>query len=87
MKIFRIHFEDHGQDFLTWDVNIETGKVVDCAPFQSSIWCGGTVDNVDNLETGGQVEYTVKYGHESLLINYPIEDIEALEVEEVKDGE
>lgn len=35
----KIHFEDNGQDFLWWTLNKE-GLVVDCGPFQKSIWEG-----------------------------------------------
>jgi hypothetical protein len=79
MKIFRIHFEDHGQDFLTWDVDIITGKVVDCQPFQAEIWCKCTVVNVDDLQVGGKVDFETR--DEMLTMKYEISDIEALEVE------
>lgn len=40
-SVLRIQFEDNGQDFLHWDVHPDTGKVLDCQPFQYSIWCDG----------------------------------------------
>ncbi len=33
-----VHLEDHGQDFLEWD--IEDGKVIACRPFQEWFWKG-----------------------------------------------
>ena len=39
--VIRITFEDSGQDFTRWDVHPETGKVLDCQPFQYQIWCDG----------------------------------------------
>jgi hypothetical protein len=37
----KIHFEDHGQDFL-WFIVDETGKVQDAGPFQGWLWAGKT---------------------------------------------
>ena len=40
--LYTIHFEDHGQDFLEWDVDA-TGFVVGCRPMQAGVWCGRMV--------------------------------------------
>jgi hypothetical protein len=40
-RVTRITFEDNGQDFTHWDVHPETGKVLDCQPFQYDFWCDG----------------------------------------------
>lgn len=45
--ITTVHFEDHGQDFLEWDVD-ENGTVTDCRPFQASTWVGTTHVQVDD---------------------------------------
>lgn len=42
-KIITIEFEDHGQDFLEWDIEFThsdyaLGKVIDSRPFQKDIW-------------------------------------------------
>ncbi len=81
MKIFRLHFEDQGQDFLTWDVDVETTKVVGCAPFQASIWCGNTVVNIDDVVLGltDKVEFET-FDFEQLTLKYPVVEVEALEV-------
>ena len=43
MKII-IHFEDNGQDFLSWTCDA-TGMIVDAAPFQAWLWKGAKVIN------------------------------------------
>lgn len=58
-----IHFEDHGQDFLEWDLDVN-GKVIECRPFQAGIWCGRYVVNHTSLRKGGRVildDMTLKY--------------------------
>jgi hypothetical protein len=40
MSAIRIHFEDKGQDFTWWEVDAETGLVVDCGPCQAWAWVG-----------------------------------------------
>ena len=68
-----IHFEDHGQDFLTWEVNSE-GVVVDCQPFQAFAWCGRKVSNLHELAVGTQVKLDgIKPG--DYVLKYPIESI------------
>ena len=39
--IIRVEFEDNGQDFLQWDVDAKSGLIVDCQPFQYTLWCNG----------------------------------------------
>jgi hypothetical protein len=46
-----ITFEYHGQDFLEWDLDA-AGKVIECRPFQASLWCGRHVVNHKSLKTG-----------------------------------
>jgi hypothetical protein len=43
-----IHFADHGQDFLEWDIDAE-GNVIDSRPLQAWIWVGAKVA-IDFLE-------------------------------------
>lgn len=54
-----IIFEDNGQDFLEWDID-EEGKVVDCRPFQSAIWCGYRVLFPEQLEASDTVYVETK---------------------------
>lgn len=49
-----ITFEDHGQDFLEWDLDT-AGKVIECRPFQAGIWCGRHVVNHKSLKKGAYV--------------------------------
>lgn len=63
-----IEFEDKGQDFLTWEIN-EDLNVIDCWPFQSSIWEGCKVHAIPSpgefvtIETKGSATgpMTIKY--------------------------
>lgn len=41
-----IIFEDHQQDFLEWDIDVD-GMVVTCRPFQGWVWEGRKVVNPD----------------------------------------
>jgi hypothetical protein len=75
-----IHFQDHGQDFLEW--NIEKGKVVGCRPFQASIWCGSKVHN-RSLKVGDQVRITPPALRERMVLRYPIERIDTKRRKEV----
>jgi len=36
---YRIHFEDHGQDFLRWDVDAN-GVITDSQPYMAGTWVG-----------------------------------------------
>jgi len=67
-----VYFEDHGQDFLEWD--IEDGKVVGCRPFQGWLWKGKQVHNTsiqpgDFLVISGKdgVRLTMKYAVEKVV--------------------
>jgi len=74
-----VHLEDHGQDFLEWD--IENGIVVACRPFQGWFWEGTKVHNID-IQPGDILEITLK-GGERTTLNYPAERVEAREAKEV----
>lgn len=63
-----IHFEDHGQDFLEWDIDAD-GNVLACRPFQGSLWCRCLVLNPD-LANGDYVQIRNPWG-ETSNINYP----------------
>lgn len=52
-----VTFEDHGQDFLTWTIDPE-GNIIDCQPFQFSIWSKFRVTNEGRFEVGGYVHCT-----------------------------
>jgi len=70
--VITVHFEDHGQDFLEWD--IKDGVVVDCRPFQGWIWNGTKVHNTD-IQAGDILQITTPDGMERTL-KYPVEEVE-----------
>lgn len=77
LGIITIEFEDRQQDFLEWDVDLETGKVLDCRPFKAHVWCGFYVNEPDFLKIGDHVQVSeLSFGRVSTqgfkLINYPI---------------
>ncbi len=65
-----VYLEDHGQDFLEWD--IENGKVTGCRPFQGWLWIGTKVHNTI-IQPGDILEITLKGGRTTL--NYPVERV------------
>lgn len=46
-----LEFEDHGQDFLRWELDAK-GNVIGCEPFQASQWVGGMVLGFRELKVG-----------------------------------
>lgn len=65
-----VYFEDHGQDFLEWD--IEGGKVVGCRPYQEWLWKDTPVHNT-SIRPGDILKITVN-GKRTTL-NYPVERV------------
>lgn len=67
MKRYKLHLEDHGQDFL-WFV-VEGGRVIDAGPFQAKLWVGKLAtrtrfapgDTIFLKDTGGQSVYSLRY--------------------------
>lgn len=81
MKIFRIHFEDHGQDFLTWHVT-EEGKVIYCEPMQMWLWSKVEVKNVAGLMVGSLVTYTAPFlSRDGSEIRYPIAKVDVFDTD------
>lgn len=66
-----IIFEDHGQDFLEWD--IKDGIVVECRPFQGWLWNGTKVHNT-NIRPGDILKITGRDGMRRTL-NYRVEKV------------
>ncbi|PRY90615.1 hypothetical protein [Mongoliibacter ruber] len=83
-KIKRLHFEDHGQDFLWWDLD-KDGTVVNCGPFQQSIWIGSKLVNYSEtvLKTGDRIFFVTNRNPDLMQLRYPIENIEEMEVTDV----
>lgn len=47
----RIHFEDDGQDFLSWLVD-DQGYVIESEPFQTWVWAGYQVLALNTVRRG-----------------------------------
>lgn len=75
--IQRITFEDRGQDFLWWEVDMETGRVVGCGPFQGSHWAGGRVSvDVKTLQIGSRPRYfSPTWGEDGAVLRYEIVEV------------
>lgn len=72
----KITFEDHGQDFLTWQLD-NNGIVVESQPFQAAQWCGVQVDVPRALQAGDIVSFRRPEDGRTRTIRYPIAKIEA----------
>ncbi len=67
-----VTFEDNGQDFLTWLIS-PYGLILECKPFQASIWCKHTV--ITKVFTPGKHLVTSLDG-ETLTIKHKIAKVE-----------
>lgn len=74
-----LHFTDHGQDFLRWELDAK-GKVIGCEPFQGSVWKGKVVMFPDRLRAGHTV-YFRSQGESTAAdsIRYPLERVDRAE--------
>jgi len=77
-----IHFEDHGQDFLEWDVD-EHGVVTDSRPYQAWCWKGSVL--INNAEPGGLVAYVSTGDGARHTIRYPVSKVVTRLAAEVAD--
>lgn len=75
MTIRTLYFEDHGQDFLEWDV-ADDGFVLDSRPFQASVWVGNYVDVIEDEEGKTWAEISGWACSGVSRINYPVARIE-----------
>lgn len=66
--VYTIHFEDHGQDFLEWDVD-GAGLVVGSRPYQAGIWCGCKVIGTPHP---GKLVVIQRARAADASINYPV---------------
>ena len=76
--MIRVHLEDHGQDFLVWD--IKDGVVVESYPYQGWLWNGTKIIN-DEFGPGDQLVIQPPNSAVTTL-NYPVEKIEHIPDEE-----
>jgi len=76
--VIRVHLEDHGQDFLRWD--IKDGVVVESYPYQGWVWNGV---KIINEEFGPGDKLIIQRGDSAVMtLNYPVEKIEHVPDEE-----
>ncbi len=67
-----VTFEDHGQDFLEWDID-EHGRVADSRPLQASVWCGA---RLQALPVAGQcLSYRSPTDDQVHRIRYPVKKV------------
>jgi hypothetical protein len=69
-----VHFEDHGQDFLRWDVD-EKGVVTASYPFQSDLWAGCVL--VDNAKPGQRLRIFSHTLRREMTVAYPVTKVVA----------
>lgn len=80
-KVLIIEFEDHGQDFLSWTVDLNTWQVVDSKPLMSKIWNGTQVVFPKHIIPGDYVEFISNHDGEKRTCKYPVEKVEIKELE------
>lgn len=65
-----LKFEDHGQDFLEWDID-RNGVVIDCRPFQS-VWIG---TKVYSPKRGQKPTIKTRFSRKKMILNHRIKSI------------
>lgn len=76
MTIKRITFEDRGQDFLWWEVDMETGRVVGCGPCQGWLWASGDYRvDLDAISVGSCPRIFGRNEARARTLNHVIADI------------
>ncbi|MES2651291.1 MAG: hypothetical protein V4663_06095 [Bacteroidota bacterium] len=61
-----ITFEDNGQPYLVWKVNLE-GLIVECYPQHDFLWVGKYVYLPDTLRAGDHLQYS----ETEITVNHP----------------
>ena len=72
-----LEFEDHGQDFLRWELDAK-GTVIGCEPFQASTWCGLEVFQPGLLAVGDLVHFYDSRDKSFRHIRYRVAKVERL---------
>lgn len=76
MTVERITFEDRGQDFLWWEVDMETGRVVGCGPCQGWLWASGDYRvDLDTISVGSRPRIFSRNEARVRTLNHVIADI------------
>lgn len=77
MRKVTIYFEDHGQDFLEWDIDILSsieGRISASRPCEQS-WVGCHILLDKETKEGDKITFTRDF-KEAREINYPVNKIE-----------
>ena len=69
-----VRFQDNGQDFLEWDIDPKSRKIVGCRPFQGSVWGGALVlTPLNDLRSGALI--TIQIGLDLFTVRYPLRNV------------
>lgn len=74
--LFRVNFEDHGQDFLSWVIDTQKQEVIECEPFPG-FWVGKKTTQ-KAFQVGGEVSYINEDTEQTMKIKYPIESVDII---------
>ncbi len=74
----KLHFEDHGQDFLSWTVD-DLGTIIEVEPYNSA-WLGQRVLAPRTVRKGHLLNVRSKSTGDVFAIVYPVERIQVLNV-------
>jgi hypothetical protein len=72
--IVTVTLEDHGQDFLEWDIDLKTMQVIECRPFQGFLWNATKVGN-SVLRVGDVLRIKTKHSNKWTRLLYPIASV------------
>jgi len=70
-----VKFEDHGQDFLEWDIDEKTSEVKASRPFQDWLWKDVKVTNLRKLKVGALLHFMQTDQEAEKFIKYPISEV------------
>jgi hypothetical protein len=80
--VYKIELADEGQDFTQWYV--KNRIVIDCQPFQASIWVGTKVTSEPKI--GEQLNIVTRHAGQRTL-DYPVREIIELRPEQAAEAE
>jgi hypothetical protein len=69
-----VTLEDHGQDFLEWDIDLETMHVIECRPYQGWVWKDTIVSNAV-LRRGDRLLIKPRHSKHFTRLRYPIAEV------------
>lgn len=76
-SLIRVYFQEKGQDFDWWDIEMmgpTMGKVIDCGPFQASVWVGYFV--FSSFRPRCQMRFSKDPDDEIHVLKYKIKSVE-----------